>query len=104
MTDLNALEKELAALTEKVTAERARVKHETLEALRAMLESGTLTPADLIALLPEMPKAVKPRVTRSAHPPMFRDPVSGNTWSGKGNIPAWIKDKNRDDFLINKAA
>ena len=102
MTDLNALEKELAALTEKVTNERARVKYETLEALRAMLDSGTLTPDDLIRLLPEPPPPKRNRAPM--YPPKYRDPKSGNTWSGKGKIPVWIKDKNRDDFLIDKAA
>ena len=30
----------------------------------------------------------------------FRDPASGATWSGRGKEPAWIKDQNRNDFLI----
>lgn len=32
--------------------------------------------------------------------PKYRDPVSGVTWSGRGKEPLWIRDKNRDDFLI----
>lgn len=31
----------------------------------------------------------------------FRDPETGETWTGRGRAPAWIKDaKNRDKFLI----
>jgi DNA-binding protein H-NS len=30
----------------------------------------------------------------------YRDPDSGATWSGRGKEPAWIKDKDRDAFLI----
>ena len=32
--------------------------------------------------------------------PKFRDPATGATWTGRGKPPAWIKDKNRDDFAI----
>ncbi|KGG84421.1 histone [Comamonas thiooxydans] len=32
--------------------------------------------------------------------PKFRDPTTGATWTGRGKPPAWIKDKNRDDFAI----
>jgi len=31
----------------------------------------------------------------------YQNPESGETWSGRGRAPAWIKDaKNRDKFLI----
>lgn len=31
----------------------------------------------------------------------FRDPRSGATWSGRGKEPAWIKGKNKNNFLIS---
>lgn len=102
MADLKTLEIQLATLQQQVADERERVKRETLDALRMMLESGTLTPDDLIALLPEPPKPPRNRVP--VHPPKYRDPKSGNTWSGKGKIPAWISSAaNRDDYLIKEA-
>lgn len=37
----------------------------------------------------------------SAVGPKYRNPGTGDTWSGRGRAPAWIKDaKNRDKFLI----
>jgi DNA-binding protein H-NS len=31
----------------------------------------------------------------------YQNPETGETWSGRGRAPAWIKDaKNRDKFLI----
>lgn len=33
-------------------------------------------------------------------PPMYRDPVSGNTWSGRGKPPKWIANMDRAGFLI----
>lgn len=31
---------------------------------------------------------------------MFQDPRSGDTWSGRGREPGWIKGKDRNRFLI----
>ncbi len=33
-------------------------------------------------------------------PAKYRDPKSGNTWSGRGKPPHWIVGKNRERFLI----
>ncbi|WP_337193866.1 H-NS histone family protein [Delftia sp. CH05] len=30
----------------------------------------------------------------------YRNPETDATWTGRGKPPAWILDKNRDDFLI----
>jgi DNA-binding protein H-NS len=32
--------------------------------------------------------------------PKYRDPATGQTWTGRGKTPRWLQDKNRDDFLI----
>jgi len=36
---------------------------------------------------------------KAALPPMYQDPKTGKTWSGRGRAPAWLG-KNRDRFLI----
>lgn len=95
MVDLLQLERDLAELQAKVIAERERVKGETLEALRAMLASGTLTPDDLLVLLPKVPRDRTPK-----REPKYRDPVSGNTWSGDGRTPKWAEGKDLATLLI----
>lgn len=30
----------------------------------------------------------------------FKDPESGATWSGRGKSPLWIREKDREPFLI----
>ena len=32
--------------------------------------------------------------------PKYRDPSTGQTWTGRGKAPVWIRDKNREEFLI----
>ncbi|MFM0557327.1 H-NS histone family protein [Paraburkholderia sediminicola] len=97
-----ALETQLAALQEQVTSDRARVRAETLNALAATLESGTLKPDDQLSLLPEVPKPPRDRTAKL--PPKYPDPASGDTWSGEGKTPQWIIGRNGDDFLIRPAA
>jgi DNA-binding protein H-NS len=31
----------------------------------------------------------------------YRDPKTGETWSGRGRAPSWIKDKDKTKFLID---
>lgn len=33
--------------------------------------------------------------------PKYRDPVSGNTWTGRGKAPKWIEGQDRAPFLID---
>ena len=41
---------------------------------------------------------------RGPQPPLYRDPKSGTTWSGRGRAPAWIVNaKDRSRFLIAEA-
>lgn len=32
--------------------------------------------------------------------PKYRDPATGATWTGRGKAPTWIKDLDREQFLI----
>lgn len=32
--------------------------------------------------------------------PKYRDPLSGATWTGRGKTPAWIKDQDRQKYVI----
>ncbi|QGZ65363.1 H-NS histone family protein [Paraburkholderia acidisoli] len=39
---------------------------------------------------------------KAKSPAKYRDPVSGNEWSGRGKPPNWIKDEpDRSKFLID---
>lgn len=32
--------------------------------------------------------------------PKYRDPSTGQTWTGRGKAPKWIEGRNRDQFAI----
>lgn len=55
--------------------------------------------------LPELIEAfggLKSKAFGSKAKAKYRDPATGNTWSGRGKPPLWIKGKNKDDFLITE--
>jgi len=47
-------------------------------------------------------KNVKAARPRTGVAPKYRDPESGNTWSGRGKPPRWIAGLDREKFLIEK--
>lgn len=45
-------------------------------------------------------KVSKPRQSVA---PKYRDPSTGETWTGRGRSPRWLDGKNKEDFLIKDA-
>lgn len=60
-----------------------------------MAEYG-ITLADLGAV----PKKRKGGSVRAPLAPKYRNPVTGETWSGRGKAPKWIDPANKEKFLI----
>ena len=52
--------------------------------------------------LPELAEALGFKSTRkgSKAKPKYRDPATGKEWSGRGKAPLWIKDQDKNKFLI----
>lgn len=42
----------------------------------------------------------KTKATRATVDPKYRDPATGQTWTGRGKPPTWIKDQDRSQFEI----
>ncbi|WP_309791009.1 H-NS family nucleoid-associated regulatory protein [Caballeronia sp. LP003] len=62
------------------------------------LATGNSTPT---AVADKRPKAGN--YVRGPQAPKYRDPMSGETWSGRGRAPAWLATaKDRTQFLIEK--
>ncbi|MCI0151928.1 H-NS histone family protein [Paraburkholderia sediminicola] len=40
------------------------------------------------------------RVPGSQVAPRYRDPISGETWSGRGKMPRWLAGRNREEYRI----
>lgn len=90
-----------------------------IDSIKKIMEKYQLTLADLSAALSEgggrgrKPKTAAangrraPKVARAAPAAKYHNPKTGETWSGFGRRPAWIRDAlakgKQDKFLINGA-
>ncbi|PMS22449.1 H-NS histone [Trinickia dabaoshanensis] len=95
--------KELLAQREKLEKQieeaKAREYAEVLNEIKQKMADYGITLAELGGGRGKHAKAGRPRAGVA---PKYRDPVSGNTWSGRGKPPRWIAGQDRDQFLIQK--
>ena len=85
---LEKLHKEVAAAREKEIAE-------AIADIRNKIVEYSLTPEELGF----SGKRGKPS-KKTPLPPKYRNPKTGETWSGRGRAPAWLAGRNKDRFLI----
>jgi len=107
---------QIAALQKQKIAAVAALKAETVAKIKHEIAVLSLTAADL-GFVGEFGDTGAGTVnTRAASAvaatkstgnkvaPKYRDPVSGNTWTGRGKAPKWIEGKDRAPFLIASPA
>ena len=84
MTSLSELMAQKQALEKRIEDARRRERTEAIGKIRELMEQYGLTPADL-----------KPGVARHRKggkvPAKYRDPATGDAWSGRGLQPKWLK-------------
>ena len=112
MATLSAIQKQIADLEKQAAAiQKSEVGAATAK-IKELMGKYHLTASDL-----GLPSAAgrkstklgaakrKPVARKTAGIPKFRDPKTGQTWTGNGKAPGWIAGaKNRDKFLINAPA
>ncbi|MGF6792787.1 H-NS family nucleoid-associated regulatory protein [Paraburkholderia sp. 35.1] len=105
---LRELKAQLAELTAQIEAARAAEFDQAVAACRQIIDEYGLTAFDLgfvktQTIAPRRgrpPGTFKQKAPRPPVPPLYRDPQSGATWSGRGRTPRWITGQNRDAYLI----
>jgi DNA-binding protein H-NS len=105
------MEAKLAKIQKLIEAEEEKLKVFKVATILALMADYGLSRADLpdVKAAPTKKAAVKKAKTpkpikgngKGTRPPKYRNPETGNTWSGFGHAPEWIAGaKNRDEFLI----
>lgn len=101
MATIQELQAQLADLERQIAETTKREMADTIARIKAIMDTYGLTLADLSGAGERRRRpASGSRTSGPKVAPKYRDPVSGNEWTGRGIAPGWIKDKNRDDFLI----
>jgi DNA-binding protein H-NS len=102
MSSLQDLLAKRAALEQEIEATQKRERQDAIAKVKALMSEYGLTVADLSAKAPG-PKAGVSKGTKVA--PKYRNRATGETWSGRGLQPNWLKaaiasGKKLDDFAI----
>lgn len=96
-TSYKELLKQREALEQQITEARRRELSEAIAQVRAMVAEYGLTSQDVF------PVGRAGRTTTSAGAkvaPKYRDPATGQTWTGRGKAPKWIQGQDREQFAI----
>ena len=102
MTKLQDLLAKREALEREIEQTKREERADAIARVRALMAEYGLTLADLGAAKP----AKKPTAGSGAKvAPKYRDPASGQTWSGRGLQPNWLKaalagGRKLDDFKL----
>lgn len=88
------LEKQAAALQEQIEQARKAERADAVARIKALMADYGVTLAELGGGKGpgRAPKVAKPSATAGKKvPPKYRDADTGNTWSGRGLQPNWLK-------------
>jgi DNA-binding protein H-NS len=101
-----------ADLDRQIEEARLREFEAAAAQCRELIELFDLTPQDVGFVRTQVLAARKvkqaektfhpAKVRTSPLPALYRDPATGNTWTGRGPTPQWLKG-HKDDFLIRDA-
>ena len=96
MATYKELLKQQEALALQVEEARKREISDAVSQVRQMVNEFGLTERDVF------PSGRKSGGTRTGGKvaPKYRDPATGQTWTGRGKAPKWIDGKDRSKYLI----
>lgn len=100
MSSLNDLLAQKAALEQKIAEVQREERGAAIAKVKALMTEYGLSLADLSSRGPAAPRKASGKVA-----PKYRDPATGNTWSGRGLKPTWLREaiesgRSLEDFAI----
>ena len=96
MTTLAELIKQKEALEAQITNTRQTELADAISKVKALVAEHGLTQKDVFG----GSKGTKKSSGRSKVAAKYRDPSSGQVWSGRGKAPKWIDGQDRSRFQI----
>lgn len=70
-----------------------------IDQIRSLMTQYGLVPDDIVAKQRGRKTGKETSAVSRQSPPLYRDPKTGKTWSGRGRVPLWLG-KNRERFRI----
>ena len=99
MTTVSELLAQKAALEQQIAEAQRTERADAVAKIRALMADHGLTLADLA------PKSSSAKRSGAKVAPKYRDADTGNTWSGRGLQPTWLRQalasgRTIDDFAL----
>ena len=91
MANLHELMAQKAALEKQIEQTRTQERGEAIEKVRALMSEYGLTAADLGAKPAGKARSARPAKTASKVAAKYRNASTGESWSGRGLQPRWLK-------------
>lgn len=92
MTTLADLLAQKEALDAQIASVRKEARVNAIAQARELISQFGLSAEDLFG---------KPgKAKRTPGVPRYRNPETGDTWTGQGRTPKWLEGKNKQDFAI----
>jgi DNA-binding protein H-NS len=98
MSKLQELIAQREALDKQIAETRKNELREAIRTVQSLVTEFDLTSADVFGSARTDKKADKRTGRKVA--PIYRDPATGKTWTGRGRAPTWLEGKDKDKFLI----
>ena len=83
------------ALAQQIEEARKKEIGDAVAQVRTLVREYGLTQQDVFPGGRKAGKSVGGKVA-----PKYRDPATGQTWTGRGKAPKWIEGRDRAQFLI----
>ena len=99
MTSYKELLKQREALEQQISEARRRELSDAVAQVRQLVAEYGLTAQDIFPAGKLSGKA-RSSTAGSKVAPKYRDPATGQTWTGRGKAPKWIDGQDRTKFLI----
>ena len=101
-----------AELLKRKEAEIAEQRNAALAPVLAAIREHGFTARELGLECNDSAAKSEPVAEKTKRPPVpakYRDPITGNEWTGRGKMPGWLAgfvgaERDKDDFLISKCA
>ena len=95
MSSYKELLKQREALEQKINEARRNELSEAVSPVRALVTEFGLTAQDVFPAGKARSASAGSKVA-----PKYRNPATGQTWTGRGKAPKWIQNENREQFAI----
>ncbi len=100
MTSYKDLLKQREALEQQISEARRRELSDAVAQVRTLVNEYGLTSQDVFPAGKGSGKLGRSSTAGSKVAPKYRDPATGQTWTGRGKAPKWIQNESREKFAI----